>query len=95
MSQSITPETDVPAGEEPAARCRHCDQPFRAEHYRDLHLGTAHEAALTEEEQEAYLEAVEEEDEELFVYHLKIVAAIAVTYAIFVVVYMVVLGGSG
>lgn len=85
------PETVVPPDENPP-RCSRCDRPFTTERARNLHLGTRHED-LTEREQEAYRAARDDEGDELFLYHLKVIAALGGFYAIFVLVYMVVLSG--
>ena len=92
MSHVRDPETYVPPGEEPVAQCPYCGRPFRTERARDLHLGELHTEELYPEEREAHDQAVDAEDEDIFMYHLRIVAAIAVVYAVFVLVYMVVLG---
>lgn len=88
------PDTDVPPGEEPAARCPYCDRPFRTTHLQALHLGEAHEGRLTSNEREAYEAALESERDELFTYQLRVVIALGVTYAIMVILLMVILGGS-
>ena len=78
---------DVPEGEEPAARCPHCEQPFRTERFRDLHVGEAHLASASEPEIDRYEEAVEAEDDDLFVFHLKIVGAIVAVIMGYVYLY--------
>lgn len=85
------PETEVPSGEDPV-RCPRCGRPFRAERARDLHLGERHDD-LDEGERAAYEAALDEEGDELFLYHLKVIAALGGFYAVFVLVYMVVLSG--
>lgn len=92
MSTVTDPDIDVPPDEEPDATCPYCDRPFTRDAFRDLHLGEVHGEDLTDAEREAHAAAVDAEDEELFMYHLRIVAGIAVIYAVFVLVYMVVLG---
>ena len=67
---------DVPEGEEPAARCPHCDRPFRSERTRDLHVGEVHLSDASEAEIDRYEAAYDDEDDDLFVFHLKFVAAI-------------------
>jgi uncharacterized C2H2 Zn-finger protein len=86
--------TRVPDGEEPAATCPHCDRPFRSEHARDLHLGEAHERGLTDDQRARYDHALEEESDELFVYHFKAVVALGVVWAVTVLLYMVALGSG-
>ena len=78
---------DVPEGEEPAARCPHCGRPFQRERFRDLHVGEAHADELHDEERERYEEADEAEDDDLFVFHLKIVAAIVAVIMGYVYLY--------
>jgi hypothetical protein len=80
---------DVAAEEPPVAVCVHCGRPFRRTRYYHLHLGVEHEAELDAAEREAYEQAEEAEDEELFVYHLKVVAALSTMWAVFVLGYMV------
>jgi hypothetical protein len=79
---------DVPPGEEPV-RCPRCGRPFRTEQYRDLHLGEHDLDSLTDLEREAYRAAVDAEDDDLFLFHLKIVAALSVLYTVLVLGYMV------
>lgn len=76
-------DTDVPPEESPE-RCPYCDRPLRSERLLALHVGEAH-PDHTETEAAAYAEAREDEDDELFVYHMKVITAIvllffAVTY---------------
>ncbi len=86
----VVPETDVEPGADPA-RCPYCDRPFRTERTLWLHVGERHAEACTPEELATYEEWREDEADDLFVFHLKVVAALTVLYASFVVVYMVVL----
>lgn len=74
------------------AACPHCGRPFPEDHLLELHLGERHGEALSETDRGTYEEAREREAEELFLFHLKVIAAIGILYSIFVVVYMVVLG---
>lgn len=79
--ETVTPETMVPAGEDPVATCPYCDRPFRARRVRDLHVGTQHQQA-TGDELRAYETAREAESEELFTYHLKVAGALGAVYAL-------------
>jgi len=88
---SDVPETHVPADESPA-RCPHCNRPFRTSQRRDLHLGRDHEDALDEGERGDYEAALEVERDALFGYQLRVVIALGVTYAMMVIVLMVLLG---
>ena len=85
------PAFEVPVGEEPAATCDRCGRPFPTTTHHDLHLGEVHGDELTEREQDRYEDALEAETDELFVYHLKVIAGLASLYAVLVLVYMVVL----
>lgn len=87
------PETHVPAGDTPV-RCPYCDRPFRTDRDRALHLGETHADACTDEERAAYDEARTAEADDLFYYHLRVVAALGVIYALTVLAYMVVLGSG-
>ncbi|MDY6817590.1 MAG: DNA-binding protein [Halobacteriales archaeon] len=84
-------DTAVPDGETPAATCPYCDRPFRSERSRDLHLGRSHPDQCSETEWGAYEAADEEERDELFFFHMKVVVALGVLYSVGVLVYMVVL----
>lgn len=88
------PETSVPANEEPPARCPYCDRPFRTDRLRALHVGEDHGERCTEGERAAYQRAWDEEDDDLFYYHLKVVGGLALTWAGIVLIYMVALGAS-
>jgi hypothetical protein len=96
MSTSHTPdpEFDVPAGEQPAATCPHCDRPFAAERARDLHVVEAHPDACSDAEREAHEAALDDERADLFYYHVKAVAALGAIYAVTVILYMMALGSG-
>ncbi|MEF8791295.1 MAG: hypothetical protein V5A61_14315 [Haloarculaceae archaeon] len=79
---------DVPPDEEPA-RCPRCGRPFRREQYRDLHLADHGLDSLTDLEREAHEAARDAEDDDLFLFHLKVVGALAILYAVLVLAYMV------
>lgn len=89
---AVQPSTRVPDDETPAARCPHCDRPFPSEQLHDLHVGQVHSDSCTEAERTAFEAATDEERDDLFVYHLKIIAALVALYAALIIVYMVVLG---
>lgn len=82
-------EIRVPESETPA-RCPHCGRPFRNERTRALHLGEVHSEVCTDDQRAAYEDAREEENDDLFIYHLKVVAALVGLYAFFVFAYMAV-----
>jgi hypothetical protein len=83
------PETNVPPGETPAARCRHCGRPFPDEEGWALHVGEVHPNALDDRERAAHEAADEAERDELFVYHMKVVVALGLLYSVATLGYMV------
>jgi hypothetical protein len=88
------PATRVPSGAEPSARCPHCGRPFTTVHLKRLHVGEAHRDAASDVEREEYDAALETERDRLFGYQLRVTIALGVTYALMVVVLMVVFGGG-
>lgn len=87
------PETVVPEDETPAAVCPYCERPFPETDLRDLHVGRVHADRCTGAEEAAFETARDAEDDTLFMYHLRVIGALGVTYAVLVLVYMVVLAG--
>jgi len=77
-----------------AATCSHCGRPFAETAARDLHVGEVHLKACSSAERTAYEAAREAEREELFYFHLRVVVALGVLYALTVLLYMVVLGSD-
>jgi hypothetical protein len=84
------PETAVPSDAD-AERCPYCDQPFPEARRLALHVGERHAGVHTDAERAAYESARDEEGDELFMYHLRVIAALGVLYAVLVLVYMIVL----
>ncbi|WP_330632307.1 DUF7410 domain-containing protein [Halocatena halophila] len=84
--QSIA--TSVPEDVTPADRCPFCDRPFPTERLCALHLGERHERELDTTQRERFESASDTETDELFVYHLKIVAAFICTFFGFTYVYV-------
>ena len=85
--------TSVPPGEQPAGRCDRCGRPFVEERALALHRGEVHDS-LTDDERAAYEAARDEEADDLFFFHIRVVVALGVMYAMGVVLYMVVLGNN-
>ncbi|SFR68994.1 DUF7410 domain-containing protein [Halogeometricum limi] len=85
MHTEIHPETDIAPDETPVATCPYCDRPFRATRLRVFHVAGAHADVWTPEEKAAYEAALEEEEDELFLYHLKVVTALGSIYAVFII----------
>ena len=82
-------EIRVPDDETPV-QCPECGRPFRTERLRALHVGDIHGSDCTDEQREAYEEAREAEHEDLFYYHIKIVAALVAVYAFYFFTYLAV-----
>jgi NAD-dependent SIR2 family protein deacetylase len=94
MSTITTDDVRLPDDRDAAPRCPYCDRPFADVRARNLHVGEDHPEECTEAERRAYESADEDEREDLFVYHIKAVVAIGLTWAVFVVLYMVALGSG-
>ena len=81
----IDPETAVPEGETPAMRCPYCGRPFARRRHGVLHVVEVHPDRATEAERDAYDAAHDEESDDLFVYHLKVMFALGALYAAFII----------
>lgn len=80
-------ETVVPPDATPA-RCPHCGQPFPTERLCTLHLGERHRNEWTDDERERYESALDTEIDELFVFHLKVIGALVITFFGFTYTYV-------
>ncbi|WP_323675514.1 hypothetical protein [Halorubellus sp. PRR65] len=87
-------ETLVRDGESVAGTCPYCDRPFATRAALDLHVGDVHADACSASEREAYADALAAEEDELFYFHLRVVAGLAALYTVLVLVYMVALGSG-
>lgn len=81
-------ETVVPPDETPATHCPYCGRPFSREQLCTLHIGNSHRNEWTETEREKFEDAYETESDELFVYHLKVIAALVFIFFAFAYVYV-------
>lgn len=89
----LAPDTAVlPGDEPPAAHCPYCDRPFDGEPARDLHVGERHPAEMTDDEAAAYETAIDAENDDLFLYHIKVIVALGIIHGVVVLVYMAMLG---
>lgn len=91
MSDAVTPPTEVPDDAETVA-CPYCGRPFGSEAKRDLHVGEIHASEMSEAEREAYEAAVEDEADEMWLYHFKVVVILLVLYMATGLFYLVALG---
>lgn len=83
-----TPPEDAPT--EPAV-CSYCGARFADDELLALHRGLDHEPELTDEEREAYADAVASEREAVKLFRLKALVALLVLYFGFIFVYAFVL----
>ena len=91
LAESVTEmEYDVPADEEPTARCPYCDRPFRSAAYATYHVGIDHPEACTEAEREAFEAERDDEEYDLFTFHLKAAVTVFLTYFMFTFTYALV-----
>jgi hypothetical protein len=81
----VTPDTVVPSGEHPAMTCPYCGRPFARERHGVLHVVERHPAQVSAAEREAYDAVYEEESNDLFIYHLKVMFGLGALYAAFVI----------
>ncbi|WP_394343797.1 DUF7410 domain-containing protein [Salinigranum halophilum] len=84
-SRRVHPETAVPDGETPETTCPYCERPFRRERFQVLHVVEAHPDRAAAREREAYERVRDEESDDLFIYHLKVLFALGALYAAFVI----------
>jgi hypothetical protein len=86
MSEPVTPD-DYRVDDEAAERCPYCGRPFATEHLHTLHVGERHADAMTDAEREAYEAADDEESENLFIFHIKVMAIITLVTFVFIYTY--------
>ena len=67
--------------------CPYCEAVFARERHRDLHVGQAHDGALSAAEREAYETAEAAEREDLRLFRLKALAALVLVYFGFLILY--------
>ena len=86
-------EYDVPAGETPAETCPHCGRPFRSERYATFHLGVEHPDELTADQRAVFEDERDDEEYDLFTFHVKAAVTVFLTYFMFVFLYALVWAG--
>lgn len=93
LTEEVTDlEFDVPDDETPT-RCPYCHRPFRSERYATFHVGRRHPDECTLAEREVFDEEREDEEHDLFTFHVKISVLVLVTYFTFTYFYALSLGG--
>lgn len=86
-------EYEVPADEEPAARCPYCDRPFKSTEYATFHVGVSHPEECTEAERDRFEEARDDEEYDLFTFHVKATVGVLFTYFMFTFMYALIWSG--
>lgn len=79
-------EYDVPDDDSPA-RCPYCDRPFRGERELTFHVGVSHDDRWSDAEREAYEAETDDEEYELFTFHLKAAVSVFLVYFLFTFLY--------
>lgn len=86
-------EYDVPEGETPTTRCPYCDRPFRTERLATFHVGVRHPDECSEAERERFDEERDDEEFDLFTFHLKAAVSVFLVYFLFTFIYGLVWAG--
>jgi len=86
MSESPTTETAF-AVDDDAERCPYCGRPFVTDHLRTLHIGEEHPEAMSDAEAERYAAADDQESDDLFIFHIKVLALITLIMFVFLYSY--------
>ena len=79
-------EYDVPAGA-PAHECPYCEAVLPEVDLLELHVGVEHEDEATEAELEAFEDTFEQESNQVFIYHLKVISLVVAIYFVFLFTY--------
>jgi len=88
QTETASPPTDTAFSvDDEAEYCPHCGHPLADNRLLTLHVGEEHPAAMTEAEATAYEAAREQEDDDLFVFHIKVMAAITLVTFVFIYTY--------
>lgn len=94
MSDSTTNDGSEPTATEAAftvdgdaERCPYCGRPFVTAHLRTLHLGEEHPEAMSEAEAKRYAAADDQESDDLFIFHIKVLAVLTLIMFVFLYSY--------
>lgn len=82
-------QTTVPRNETPEDRCEYCGNPFPTSDRLVLHKGLKHPQLLDDEEEEAFLAARSDEEDELRTLRLKALGALVLLYFGFLFLYAI------
>ena len=93
LTEEVTDlEYDVPNGEI-AVTCPYCQRPFRTETLAIYHIGFAHEELCTDEERAMFEAEREDEEFDLFTFHVKAAVSVFMVYFMFTFLYALVWAG--
>ena len=81
--------TEVPPEEQPTEVCEYCEQPFATPKRLVLHKGLEHVRALTESEQEAFMAARADEEDDLRMLRIKALGMLVIVYFGFLFLYAI------
>ncbi|WP_436347843.1 DUF7410 domain-containing protein [Natronorubrum sp. FCH18a] len=84
------PETAV-RGDEPAARCPYCHQPFHEARFETLHRGLEHPSELSDRERAAFERAYADEGADIRRFRLQALGALLLVYFCLLFLYAVVI----
>ncbi len=73
--------------------CPYCDRPFRSERYAAIHIGTIHGEECTPEERAVFEAQQDDEEFELFTFHVKAAVTVFLSYFMFTFLYALVWAG--
>ena len=93
VEQITDVEYDVPADETPEHACPYCDRPFRSQRYATFHVGAVHAEECTDAERAAYEQERDDEQFELFTFHVKAAVSVFLLYFMFTFLYALVWAG--
>lgn len=85
-------EFEIP-DDEPVETCPYCERPFRRSEYLTYHVGKVHAETCTDEERAAFDEEREDEEFELFTFHVKAAVTVFMVYFMFTFIYALVWAG--
>jgi hypothetical protein len=90
MTDRSTTDNLAPAAftvDDDAERCPYCGRPFATDHLLTLHLGEEHAGSLTDEEADRYAAADDQESDDLFIFHIKVLAVLSLITFVFLYSY--------
>lgn len=87
-SQTHGPSRYEVPDDAPTHSCPYCNRPFRTERLRKLHVGLDHPELIDDDERDAFQDAYLDENEEIGLFRLKVLAVLVLIYFSFLFVYL-------